>query len=388
MDMAMLAQLQSAEGVAALARAEAFGVTDENHLSCISKLRAEFPAELARAALETVLLRRKATVKFECASQMLFTREALEQASGEIVSRYRAERFAQFETVADLCCGIGGDAIALAKDHPIVAVDRDPLRLALAAHNLAIYGVRQRVTIIEGDVLTVPLSEFRAAFFDPDRRADGERHVAMRHYQPRPDKMRQRLPSDLPLGIKLAPGIAWSDLKQLDAEIEFISVNGELKECVAWFGPLKGPRRRATLLPSRATLAADKPAASRIGKPAAFLYDPDSAILRAGLVSDLADQLEGTQIDEQIAYITASHERPTPFATCYQIDEVHPFNAKLLDERLRALRVGTITITSRGSAVDPAKLLQKLRLDGQNDRTIVLTRVADQPIMAICQRTQ
>src|SRR5204862_124898 len=77
-------------------------------LSCFNRLHKLYPAELARAALETALLRQRARAKFSHADAMYFTREALEQASGEAVSRYRAERFVPFGRVGDFCCGIGG----------------------------------------------------------------------------------------------------------------------------------------------------------------------------------------------------------------------------------------------------------------------------------------
>ena len=47
---------------------------------------------------------------------MYFVRAALEQASPEVVAKHRARRFADLgcQQIADLGCGIGGDAIALA----------------------------------------------------------------------------------------------------------------------------------------------------------------------------------------------------------------------------------------------------------------------------------
>jgi SAM-dependent methyltransferase len=183
---------------------------------------------------------------------MFFTAEALEQATGEVVARYRADRFGPFVSLADLCCGIGGDTIALSEFWIVTAVDADPLRLAMAEHNLGVYGLRGRAQFLMGDLLKLPLVPGEAAFFDPDRRPDGKRQVSPRRYQPPPDLLRARFPAGFPLGMKMAPAIGWSDIINWDAEIEFISLGGELKECVAWFGPLRTCRRRSTLLPSRA----------------------------------------------------------------------------------------------------------------------------------------
>src|SRR4051812_38901574 len=122
MDLPAFRRLLNSEGQIALAAAVEMAPTEASFLSCHQRLRKQFPDELVKAALETALLRRKALGKFTRADRMFFTRAALEQSSGEIVSRYRAGRFAQFRNVADLCCGIGGDLIGLAETN-VAAVD-------------------------------------------------------------------------------------------------------------------------------------------------------------------------------------------------------------------------------------------------------------------------
>src|SRR5262249_11287433 len=94
------------------------------------------------------------------------------------------------------------------------------------------------------------------------------------------------------------------ELRALDAETEFISVDGELKECVLWFGPLRTIARRATVLPFRATLAIEGKSPEPIaGPPRAYLYDPDPAVTRAGLITDLAAQLGAHQLDADLAFL-------------------------------------------------------------------------------------
>jgi hypothetical protein len=260
MDLATFARLRTPAGQAALDAAAAEDPTEAAFLAGFRRLAKRFPPDLARAALETAILRRKARAKFARADAMFFTREALEQASREVVAGYRAERFARFAAVGDYCCGVGGDTVALAGRGPVVAVDRDPLRLAMAAANLEAYGLRERVTFLQGDLLEMPLPDVPAAFVDPDRRAGGRRHIAPRDYQPPLDTLRARLPRTPALSVELAPAVSWDDLRAYGAEAEFLSAGGELKECVLWFGPLRTAARRATLLPGRHTLAAAAPA--------------------------------------------------------------------------------------------------------------------------------
>jgi hypothetical protein len=186
--------------------------------------------------------------------------------------------------------------------------------------------------------------------------------------------------------VKLAPAVPWDDLRPYDAEVEFLSVAGELKECVLWFGPLRSTGRRATLLTSQgpATLSADTPApAVPPGPPQGWLYDPDPAITRAGLVSDLAHQLAARPIDGHLAYLTGETPRATPFARVYAVEAALPFQARRLAEYLRAHRIGQVDFLRRGSAIDPEALRKQLHLTGSERRVVVLTAVQGQPYALI-----
>src|SRR5262245_57933093 len=153
MDLPAFRRLLSSDGQAALAAAVELQPTEATYLACHQRLRRQFPDEVVKAALETALFRRKAAGKFERADRMYFTREALEQSSGEAVSTYRARRFAGYDRVGDLCCGIGGDLIGLSGVANVVAVDVDPIRLAMAEENLRAYDRHDRAQFVLGDVL-------------------------------------------------------------------------------------------------------------------------------------------------------------------------------------------------------------------------------------------
>jgi hypothetical protein len=380
MDLIAFRRLLSPEGQTVLDAAMALRPTEANLLACHQRLRKQFPDDLVRAALETAILRNKAASKFSRAERMYFTREALEQSSGEVISSYRAQRFATFARVGDFCTGIGGDAIGLTAMTHIVAIDADELRLAMAEENLRVYDRAGRASFLPGDLRAISLPDLDAAFFDPDRRGGGRRHVRLRDYVPALDDVRSRLPADFPLGVKVAPGASWDDLRGYGAEAEFISVDGELKECVLWFGPLETISRRATVLPRGATLFAEKPAEPREpGPPLAFLHDPDPAVVRAGLVANLAELLDARPIDSSIAYLTSDRLVTNPWTRVYAIDESIPFHARRLGERLRAMNVGIVTMTRRGSAVDLDELRRSWRLTGDEARTVILTRVSGRP---------
>src|SRR5437016_5312921 len=106
-----LTRLRGAEGKQLLTEAAAL---PPDRLTRLSRLRRRYPADMAAAAVELLELRRRARTKFTRAQAMWFTPEGLEQSTGETVAQYRAARFPAGMPVLDACCGIGGDAVALA----------------------------------------------------------------------------------------------------------------------------------------------------------------------------------------------------------------------------------------------------------------------------------
>ena len=101
----------------------------------IAALRKQF-GERTAALVETVLLRRRAADKLPGTGEWLFTDEALQQASAAAVASHRAQRLAG-RIVHDVTCSIGTEVAALRGCAArVVGSDIDPVRLAMARHNL------------------------------------------------------------------------------------------------------------------------------------------------------------------------------------------------------------------------------------------------------------
>jgi len=238
-----------------------------------------------------------------------------------------------------------------------------------------------------GDARTIPLHEVQAAFADPARRTNGRRFLDPEDYLPPLSALRSRFSPDFPLAVKIAPGVAWADVQKWDAEVEFVSLAGELKECVLWFGSWRQVARRATLLPSGEELTANTPMAARpVAAVGEVLYDPDPAITRAGLVSDVAERLEAFPIDTRVVLLSAPHFRPNPWATAFSVEQVIPFHPRRLGEYLRSQQVGRITLIKRGSPADADTLARQLRLHGSEHRHVLLTYANQQHVMIVCSQ--
>ncbi|WSM41725.1 methyltransferase domain-containing protein [Streptomyces cellulosae] len=383
-----LAPLLTPEGRALLDKVRDTDPAQE--LAVATRLRRDHPAELVSAALGQARLRQRAVAKFgaEDAARMFFTPNGVEQSTRRSVAAYRAERLraAGVRSVADLCCGIGGDAIALARAGiRVLAVDRDPQTAAAARANAEALGLTGLIEVREADVTEVDTSGYDAVFVDPARRSSKRGRIfdPEAYSPPLSWAVGAALKAPKAAALKIAPGVP-HEAVPAEAEAEWISDGGDVKEAVLWFGTAPGTVR-ATLLPGPRTLVSrglPDPEVRPVGR---YLYEPDGAVIRSHLVAEAAEPLGGGLIDPTIAYITADTLTPTPYATAYEITDQLPFNVKKLKALLREREVGVLTVKKRGSAVEPEELRRKAlpKPHGTSSVTVFLTRVAGAPTMLL-----
>jgi hypothetical protein len=378
-------------------------------LQRLTALRKKYPASVVSAALELLELRHRAQKKFSRADEMFFTKEALEQSSGETVSRYRAERFDQDSRILDLACGIGGDAIALANRGFVTAVDNDPIKVVMAERNLLVYGEGDRAKMVCSDVSEILLAA-DSAFVDPSRRVEGRRSTSLTRMSPSLEflaKLRESVPD---CAVKLSPMTHDEELEALDGEIEFISDSGECKEALVWFGRFRTAEKRATVLtpgklalgdqnvsntesvtcvqsPQCFSMVDEHSERATVVEPSGYLYEPDPSVIRAHLVDQLALRIEAGKLDEHIAYLTSDKRVETPFARVYDIIESMPFNLKQISRRFRELGAGKVVVKKRGVPFEPQEIEDRLKLSGENEYILVLTRIQGKAWAIVCKGT-
>ncbi|WP_097993259.1 THUMP-like domain-containing protein [Streptomyces sp. f51] len=360
--------LRTPEGEQLLAELRDHDPADE--LATATRLRRAHPAELVSAALGQARLRQRAVAKFgaEDAYRMYFTPNGVEQATRTSVAAHRAARFAGLgvRSVADLCCGIGGDATALARA------------------NAQALGLADLIEVRCADVTEIDTAPYDAVFVDPARRGGRGRIFDPEAYSP-PLSWATAAALKAPrAALKIAPGIPHEAIGP-EAEAEWISDGGDVKEAVLWYGAGFAPGAfRATLLPSGATLSAPAPLpAPPVGPVGRYLYEPDGAVIRARLVADLVERCGGRLVDETIAYITSDEPYSSPYVAGYEITDELPFSMKRLKALLRERQIGVLTVKKRGSAVEPEELRRRMKLSGPGSATVFLTRVAGAPTMLI-----
>ena len=392
----------SAPGLEALARAGSLS----GGLAGLSALRkAGCDADQAAWALDQVKLRAKARAKFGAeAAEMLFLQEALEQASAQEVAGWRAARLARAldpgARVLEVGASLGGDTLALARAGlSVSAAELDPLRAALLRWNLRVAGCAEQVDVVEGDALARSWSGLRAVFADPARRAGGRRVLGLEQGSPSLSQLRALGCPELL--VKAAPGL---DLDEVPPELglSFVSLGGELKEALlaggalrAAFGADPGEGRAFLLSPGEnvatglVELRGPRELPARVAPPGAFVFEPDPALIRAGLIRRLGQDLDAWQLDPRIVFLSADAPTLGPCAGCYAVLERGPWRRKTLSAWVRAHGAGRVDVKQRGLRGDPGDVSAGLpTTKGGPALTLFLYQTDDGPQALLSTRVE
>ncbi|MET0672336.1 MAG: class I SAM-dependent methyltransferase [Microbacterium pygmaeum] len=394
MHLAELTALLTPEGLRLLDDLDP-GAVSADVTGTVSRLRkAGHSPGLVSAVVGQAQLRSRASAKFgPFADRMLFTKAGLEQATRLAIAGRHAARFrdAGIARVADLGCGIGGDALGMAGlGLDVTAVDADEVTAAIAAYNLAPFG--DTVTVQMGRAEASDLSSVDGVWLDPARRTAGHAETS----RTRPEDWSPSLDwafalaERMPTGIKLGPGLDRA-LIPGDVEAQWVSAEGSTIELVLWSGALarEGVRRAALVVRGESAweLTAGADAADEPVRPlGAYLHEPDGAVIRARLIGEVARALEAGMLAEQIAYLTSDAALTSPFVSSFRVREELPADTRALARALRERGIGTLEIKKRGVDVDPAVLRRTLKLQGSESATLFLTRIGSKRLAILAHR--
>ena len=363
-------------------------VSDSHSVALQAALRQEYSPEVVRAALTLAALRSQARARFTRAESMWFDRTRLEQATQEVVARHKALRFAACvgSTVLDLCCGIGADAIAIAQHTQVQAVDLSPLATWYTQRNAEAYGVASNIETLVSPVESVAVAG-RFVHLDPDRRTQGQRQVRLEFGSPSLPYLQDLTKSATGGAIKVSPASNFGG-KFTDCEIELVSVSGECKEATIWFGQLRQPAPfRATILPQGATIAGDpwdyRPRLAPLGK---YLFDPDPAVVRAGLVDCVGDSLDLRRLDDAEEYLTGDMLVESPFVRGFEVVADLTNNTREIRDHFRTSPFGQVEIKCRHMSIDADAIRRKLPLPGNEPGVLLFARVAGKARAIVARR--
>ena len=354
-------------------------------------LRRDLTAERTHIVLEQIELRRRGRIKFDDADRMFFTAKGLQQATGQAIGEYKSSRIGGAKPVVDLCCGIGGDLLALAAKHVVTGIDRCEVTVLLARENCRALGLEKAE--IRGESVKVEhLGTSACWHIDPDRRADGRRASQIEAYNPGESLINRLLRVQQNGAVKLAPAAHVPKQWLEQSELEWISDRRECKQLIAWFGDLaRHPARCvATQIDRQGKTnqfvgkpGKQFPVAQQLG---AFLCEPDPAVFAARLTGELAAEHELLGVSRNVGYFTTNHVPTSPLLSTFEIIEALPFDVKRVRNMLRQRRIGQLEIKKRGVDADPAILAKKLSGAGDDDGTLFITPHKAKTIAILARR--
>ncbi|MBX2851725.1 MAG: class I SAM-dependent methyltransferase [Phycisphaeraceae bacterium] len=365
-------------------RAEAVDPAD---VAAITKLRREYPADVVSVALSLVAARAKAAAKFgELSERLIADVAGVEQASSADVAAYKAQRIAMHlndqAAVADLCCGIGGDSMALSSAGlSVLAVDRDPLRAWMAVRNST-----QRTQGVCADVARLGMNDL-PIHLDPARRDEqsGKRSWRLEDYQPGTGVIGALIDRSPAAAIKLSPGV---DLEALPwpGEVEFISDRGRLVQAMLWCGGFAEHDRQATLINGADRHHLHGPPTVPSYAPAQrYLYTFDASVERADLIGQLSSKLDAAVVHPRLGLLTSERVIDSPWVVGFELIERLPWRPKRVKQWLGANDGGLAEVKTRGKACDPDIEQRRLRGKGATPYTVFVLRF-DTKVQALITR--
>ena len=333
----------------------------------LMRWRALASMERVAAAIRIAEGRRRGAVKFSRADRMWFERTGLEQATSEPVARHKAQRFAgRTETVVDLCCGIGGDAIVLAAWVDVLAVDLDATMCRRTRWNAKAYDVGDLVATVRGRAESIQVPKGAWVHIDPDRRLKSLAQTKrLEEYQPGLDVL-LRLP-DMAAGgaIKVSPASDFElHFPREQFEVELVSLRGECKEATVWFGEARTCERRATCLPEGESWTdrdGPKDARTEVGDVQRFVFEPDPALIRSGLLDGFSAKHHLTRYAAGVDYLTGPNLVDSSFLAAFEVMVVMPLDLKRIKREIGVLGIGLLEVKTRGVDHKPEEIREKLR---------------------------
>ncbi len=374
-----------------------------NAVRIAKSLRKKTTPTRAALIMEQAQLRIRGRRKFSQAAEMFFTRRGLEQATGKRIASYKAGRFAQLSNVADICCGIGGDLIALAKrdhsDEPscrTIAIDSDEHTCLFAKKNVEVNCKRSgEVTFRQIDFADFDLSDLDGIHIDPDRRVKS-RTVQGNQFSPKLHDVFERLPPGCSAAIKVAPATPIAEYMPSNLQREWIGDHRECKQQVLWAGPATAQpgHRTATYIGKNGLISQISVPEMELDRTIEvssslqkYIFEPHPTVLAAGLTDVLARKYGLRRFTASIVYLTGDQPVDDPLLSQFEILEVLSLNLRKTIQSLQSLDVGQVEIKKRGVDNVTAEMFARMKIGGSHAATVILTRLGKKRISVIARRS-
>lgn len=321
----------------------------------------------------------------------------LEQTSSEITAEYKAS-LVKGSVLLDLTGGFGIDSFFFSKSFErVIHCELDQELSEIVAHNSKQLGADNIVTFTGNGLsrLEASAETIDWIYIDPSRRdTAGGRVFHLSDCLP-------DVPEHLELLLSKAPNVLVKTSPLLDLqsginalakvrEIQVVAVKNEVKELL-WFLSRKSSEEiKIKTLNFRKAGAEEyenyfrREADMSYSQPRAYLYEPNAAIMKSGLIDLLGTDLGLLKLHPNSQLFTSEELVEFP-GRRFQILEQHPYSRK----KLKALlgKLGNAHIATRNFPESVASLRKQFKLkDGGENYLFFSTLEKEQKVMLFCKK--
>ncbi len=361
----------------------------------------------ASALVGQCRLREQAKRRFAGADRMLFDERLLQQATDERLASFKARRFVGAPAIVDVCCGLGGDTLALSAAADVVAVDQSEVACFLASFNTRQLPVPERkCEIICDDAASVVLPGEKEKYWfhvDPDRRANAARTIRFEQFSPGLDVLNRIIERHRSGAIKTAPASALPEEWETKCERQWLGNRHECLQQVLWFGDCaRSPGKRSVAAvdhtgevlfewtcPTRP--GETKPSREDVALLRGMvLHECHPAVYAAELALELAGHTGLKLLDGIHGYLIGTGQAMHGALAAFDIVEMLPMDASRIRQSLEHLDCGTLEVKHRGIDHRIAETFRSrhFRFQGQKPFVLILAHHKGKNIALICERRQ
>lgn len=367
-------------------------INDDEIRELIDRHKNDDPSEFAlrnsgrnipvRAAAEQIYCYQRAHKKLPELSKkgFLYERTALEQASGELTAKYKSSLISGKKLI-DVTGGLGIDTIFFSeKFQSVCYCEENPVLSELFRINSSSLRI-QNIKIFNEDSIKVlqsfPDNYFTWLYADPSRRTKIQRLLNPQNYSPsvmeHQDLFMSKAENVL---IKLSPANEIEEIKKSVrniARISVVSVDNECREIL-----LQLNRNSQEAVKEAVLLSSGKPARvfradlefqnKIIDDPRNYFYEPDAAIIKARVTSNVAAQFHVRFINKSVDYLTSEYYIDDFPGRKFLIKEYFIYNKKALKEYFKQNSIINANFARRDFPDSPEVLHKKYNIvDGGKD---------------------
>lgn len=321
----------------------------------------------------------------------------IEQTSSEITAKYKAN-LVSGKTLIDLTGGFGVDAYFFSKQITNITHCEINSELSeIVKHNYEALNLSNITCVNESgiDVLKQLDQPFDWIYIDPSRRDESKQKVFLL------SDCAPNVKSFQSLFLKYAEHvmIKTSPLLDLSAtlsvlnnvkEIHVIAVNNEVKELLWILEPnydrkvtIKSINLQKEHIQNFEFSFDDEPLAQvEYGEPLTYLYEPNSAVLKAGAFNSVSQQFGIEKLHKHSHLYTSKALIDFP-GRCFKIEKQIPYNKKTFAKE----KITKANITTRNFPLPVSAIRKKLKIkDGGHIYLFFTTNLNDDKIILVCSK--